>query len=108
MIAALICSLLFNIALLAVIVHISAGPQTNHRRGYISTTAIGKSTYDGSKRTFSIRALVEEIENLGTRSRVRYLELTGIDKEYHEEAEQVMGTIIDHDRIEWIKPTPVE
>lgn len=102
MLIALIISLLFNVVLIVLSINLvdDMPSKSNHRRGYISTTAEPKSF--GT--TYRIRALIEEIENLGTKSRVKYLEVTGIDKCFHEQAKDVMGTIIDHNKIEWINP----
>ena len=72
--------------------------KSDHRRGYIVAHATNR---EGTKHT--IRGLVEEVENLGTKSRVKYLELTGIEDYYCDTAKQILGTIIDHDKIEWIE-----
>ena len=67
------------------------------RRGIIHSKITENSRYIAN-----VTALVEEVDNLGNKSIIKYIAIAGIDSYYNGYVKDIIGTVIDHDKIEWL------
>ena len=60
------------------------------------------------KSKLTVRLFVEEVENLGKKSKIKYLEVAGIQEYYHDQVKHLIGTLIDQNKIDWLNDSPRE
>lgn len=71
-----------------------------HRKGLITQRWV-ETDSKGDKTKHTTYAEVEEIENLGTLSRIKLINITGATQKCRDEAKEQMPEIIEQDKIEF-------